>query len=215
MSGEIVLYLERRGRDSYDRPELLYQALLDYTHRTGRNISASVMETIRSGGLVHYIRKGPWGKPFLNSPFEDIYYSFSHSGNFEAVLVADHVVGLDIEDSARREARKTENLIKIAERFFTEEEFKWVRSGAKGKLLTSGRKPDIQRAFFEIWTAKESYVKYTGKGLTHGLHNFSVLEELDDVLIEQIHIDQAPELFCSCCIPLRSKADNVTIKYYD
>ena len=169
---------------------------------------------VTSGGLVHFIRKGPWGKPFFHSPFEDIYYSFSHSGRFEAVLMADIVVGLDIEDSARKEARKSDNLIKIAERFFTEEEYNWVRSGANGKLLTADRKPNIINAFFAVWTAKESYVKYTGKGLTHGLHNFSVLEEIDDVLIEQISIDQAPELFCSCCIPLRSKADNVRIKYY-
>ena len=50
----------------------------------------------------------------------------------------------------------------MAQRYFTEEEQAYVGGDA-------GR-------FYEIWTKKESYIKYTGEGLKRNLRSFSVLE---------------------------------------
>jgi 4'-phosphopantetheinyl transferase len=54
---------------------------------------------------------------------------------------------------------------KIAQRFFTREEAEHMRNS---------KESDQVIAFLKIWTAKESHIKYTGKGLSQNLSTFSV-----------------------------------------
>jgi len=53
----------------------------------------------------------------------------------------------------------------LAKRFYSEKEY--------NDLLTL---PEIEQKeyFFELWTLKESYIKYTGQGLYQGLNTFSI-----------------------------------------
>lgn len=96
------------------------------------------------------------GKPFLEgSPFR---FSLSHTGNIAACALATEEVGLDLE-AVRTEPRG------VAERFFTAEENAELDAAAPGER---------DRLFFTLWTAKESYLKLTGKGLAGGLRTFSV-----------------------------------------
>ena len=52
--------------------------------------------------------------------------------------------------------------------------------------------------FFEIWTAKEAYMKYTGRGFSEGFRSFSVFC-LPEVDIETGRFDGAPNIVFSVC----------------
>jgi 4'-phosphopantetheinyl transferase len=72
-------------------------------------------------------------------------------------------VGVDVE-RIRMDSGK-EN---IARRYFTPEEQEY--------LFSAGEAEKAER-FFEIWTAKESYLKYLGTGLRRSLNSFSVVPD--------------------------------------
>ena len=99
--------------------------------------------------------RGEKGKPYVANA-DNVFFNISHSGDYLAVAVADCQVGVDIEK------RKNAN-IGIAKRFFTEEEFDYISFD--------------NDKFFEIWTLKESYVKYLGCGISGGLNTFSVVRD--------------------------------------
>ena len=85
-------------------------------------------------------------------------FSVSHSGPYWACVVADRPVGLDIQ------MHKGGRLEDIAGRFFHEKEAAWLK--VQG----------IEH-FFDVWTAKESYVKWTGQGIDRYFNEVSVVEE--------------------------------------
>ena len=97
-----------------------------------------------------------FGKPLLKS--NSIHFNISHSGDWVVGVCAEFPVGIDIE--------KIENPpYEIMKQNFTEFEITQI-AGA----------PDSKKAekFFSIWTAKESYIKMIGTGLSSGLDSFSV-----------------------------------------
>jgi 4'-phosphopantetheinyl transferase len=67
-------------------------------------------------------------------------------------------VGIDVEELAPIE-------FKIANDFFSLKEFAYIK-----------QKPVVERnrAFYDIWTLKESYVKALGYGLSKALNSFTV-----------------------------------------
>lgn len=100
------------------------------------------------------------GKPYFPA-VPEICFSISHSGGYWACAFGFSPVGFDLQ---RHEQCRTEA---IARRFFHPEEIAWLE--ARGYC---------DEDFFSIWTAKESYLKYTGEGIVNGLHWFSVLASL-------------------------------------
>lgn len=105
------------------------------------------------------------GKPFLiTSP--DIQFSISHSGGMAMCALHDSPVGADIE---KRRAVGTG----VAERIMTDEELQ-VYSNA----------PDKQQLFFQIWTLKEAYVKYSGAGLGLSMRTFTAYPAGSDVVTD-------------------------------
>ena len=98
------------------------------------------------------------GKPyFINIP--GVHFSISHSGEMAMVAVSDREVGADIQEW--RELKSD-----IAGRFFHPEEKAHLE-----KLSAS----ESEKAFFELWCLKESYIKFTGKGLTQALDELNFL----------------------------------------
>lgn len=97
-----------------------------------------------------------YGKPSIkgNDRFN---YNISHSGNWVTCAVSSFDVGIDIEkvDSSVD--------IEIASKYFTDDEIQEIHR-AEDKLST----------FFHYWTAKESYLKFLGKGLTIPLDSFFI-----------------------------------------
>lgn len=57
--------------------------------------------------------------------------------------------------------------LKIARRFFTDNEYRYITKTGS----------DIDIRFFEIWTKKEAFIKYIGKGLSIPLNSFDVFDE--------------------------------------
>ena len=92
------------------------------------------------------------------SPF---HFSYSHSEN-QALLVYSETteLGVDIEPKARK---TQQDPMKIAERFFHENEIKTLKSFAENSELQT-------RHFLELWTQKEAYGKLTRLGLKDSIH---------------------------------------------
>ncbi len=95
------------------------------------------------------------GKPsFQSAP---VHFSVSHSGDIWACVIGEKPLGLDIQQHVPCDAKR------IAKRFFHPHEYEYLESNG-------------YREFFDIWVAKESYVKYTGCGIDDNFGKFCVVE---------------------------------------
>jgi 4'-phosphopantetheinyl transferase len=103
------------------------------------------------------------GKPALRTPAAPgFHFNLSHSGDYAAfAFTRVGAVGVDIE-SVRAGMPQMED---IARRYFAPGE-----SAALLALPTAER----DRAFFQLWTCKEAFVKARGTGLFSGLNRFEV-----------------------------------------
>lgn len=116
-----------------------------------------------------------FGKPYIKGA-RDFHYNISHTRNAIAVAISDTPIGIDIEKITNAE-------LKIVNRFFT----------AKEQIYINKNKKETNKLFYQIWTKKEAYIKFIGKGLAVQLDSFDVLEnkisrhistfELDDYII--------------------------------
>lgn len=95
------------------------------------------------------------GKPRYRE-LEAVHFSLSHSGKYWACAVSGHEIGLDLQ-----EERAVKNPDALAHRFFHLEEAEWLAAH--------------HTEFCRLWTYKESYVKYTGRGIAGGMNHVSVL----------------------------------------
>lgn len=107
------------------------------------------------------VERDEWGKPHIQDR-PDFHFNLSHSGSWVVIAYGESPVGVDVE-RIRMDAGK-EN---IARRHFTPEEQEYVFSAGE----------ENGERFFEIWTAKESYLKYLGTGLRRSLNSFSVVPD--------------------------------------
>jgi 4'-phosphopantetheinyl transferase len=100
-------------------------------------------------------QRGPQGKPYLPS---GPHFNLSHSEGYAVLALDEHgELGVDLEDSRRRV-----EFLALARRFFSAPEANQVQASA-----------DPRRLFFQIWTAKEAYIKALGSGLSHPLDQFT------------------------------------------
>lgn len=103
----------------------------------------------------------PLGKPRLRGE-PDFHFNLSHSGDWVVLAYASYPVGIDVERIQWNSGKE-----KLARHYFTTDEQDYV--------FGQGERGTAER-FFEIWTAKESYLKYLGTGLRKALNSFSVLQ---------------------------------------
>jgi 4'-phosphopantetheinyl transferase len=97
---------------------------------------------------------GAQGKPRLDSD-SPLRFNVSHSGKAGLIAVArDTEVGVDVE-----EIRPRKDLAGVARRVFTQAEREAI---------------DSEDAFYRHWTAKEAFVKATGRGIS-SLRSFEVV----------------------------------------
>ncbi|NOR51376.1 MAG: 4'-phosphopantetheinyl transferase superfamily protein, partial [Gammaproteobacteria bacterium] len=105
--------------------------------------------------LIQY-RLGDRGKPSLKAAGYDsraLKFNLSHTQDITLLAVtSDTEVGIDIEYMDRKTDREA-----IGQRFFTAPEQRVLFSLAKEKQ---------KRAFYQLWTRKEAYMKVLGSGLS-------------------------------------------------
>ncbi len=151
---------ETQTKDRSHHSEILIRkALWDYCARQNTEHAYDMP------AAAFVIEREAKGKPFFSGLHQaggagmpPIHFSVSHSGNRWACLIGAEPVGFDMEI-----CRDQIEYLKIARRFFAEEEYDLVCSGGLD-------------TFFDIWVRKEAYVKFTGSGLGEGLNRFSVAE---------------------------------------
>jgi phosphopantetheinyl transferase len=99
--------------------------------------------------------RGEFGAPNLKQ--EGLpYISVSHSGKYTVCALSDNRLGIDLQlgQLLRNETVQEycARLLRIAKRFFHPSDTRWIEQ-------------DLVNRFFTVWSAKESYVKYTQKGI--------------------------------------------------
>jgi 4'-phosphopantetheinyl transferase len=107
---------------------------------------------------------GESGKPFLENgggPFP-LSFNLSHSAHLAVVAVAAvSEIGVDVE-----QIRPLPDWEEIARSSFHPAEMEWVGAAAADRRT---------EAFFQVWTAKEAYIKASGQGLARPLDSFAVV----------------------------------------
>lgn len=111
-------------------------------------IAAEIGDVAKAASLIRSMKTTESGKPYI-SGFRE--FSISHSGNTWAVLFADKACGLDIQYI------KDCDTVKIAERWFSADEFEAVRQ--------AGEEED--KVFTGIWTRREAMVKAAGTSIVN------------------------------------------------
>ena len=102
---------------------------------------------------------GDHGKPYIEK--SNLVFNVSHSGNMAAYVVSyRRKIGVDVECVGRKVSHE-----QVARRFFAPEE-----------MVALQAKPEEERsrAFFDIWTLKEAYLKARGTGISIPLNSFAV-----------------------------------------
>lgn len=153
-----------------------------------------------TGKKPYVISYGTFGKPsFKNYPACN--FSLSHSGSYAVCVFTEDTapVGIDIQEY------RSLNRNKIRARFYTDLEKKQAESA---------------EMFFRIWSAKEAYMKYTGKGFSEGFDTFSVLPESAIVVCSDsdsrplAYLQEPlilPGYSCSLCTSLRVIPESVSV----
>ena len=165
------------------------EALIDYLTRIGKEVPESLLK-----GISPEMRKSEHGKPYFSgSELCEIFFSRSHTNETEVVCFAENEVGVDCEDLKWRSSQpgRIRQYEKIAKRHFTEDEQEYIAFG----------EPLDKERFFDVWTAKEAYTKYTGKGFSEGFQSFSVFNR-PDVRIITNRLEGAQHIVCSICTSL-------------
>ena len=157
---------------------------------TGANCAGVNYTGVNSGAApvdIWQIDRTHRGKPYF--PYQPkLHFSISHSGEYWACAMADQPIGLDLQEHVTRKDETPEIAAarygKMAQRFFHPKEAEYV-------------KQDSYRRFFEIWAARESYVKYTGQGIDDHFGEICVLPEegqkeyLSDGILRSWHASEA------------------------
>ena len=101
------------------------------------------------------------GKPLA----DNLFFNISHAGDYVVGVSSDREVGCDIE-------KIVDAPLEVADRFFYLKEAEYIKSAE-----------DKNRAFFTLWTLKESYMKMTGRGMNLPLDSFEVVPMTDGFML--------------------------------
>ena len=107
------------------------------------------LQTIGLREKTTVLRREPGGRPVLGE-HPQWHFSLSHSGDWAVCALANSLVGVDVEKY------RPIRVLTLARRYFLPAETAWLESLPE---------PERNRAFFRLWTAKESYLKAQGLGL--------------------------------------------------
>lgn len=120
------------------------------------------------------------GKPFFDKR-RDISFSISHSGCLAICALSNGStpsVGIDIQ----KHDMKLDSH-KIANRFFDKKDNEVLSKIASNAAYDEISSSSYENAFYDMWTAKEAYIKYTGLGLSQSLNSFSCIPTSESAIL--------------------------------
>ena len=126
----------------------------------------------------------PEGKPYFPA-FPDFHYSISHSGGLVVCAAWSQPVGIDLQ----RIPSDPEKALKIADRFFSVSEQETLRK------LQHEDPSAMLTLFARYWTARESYIKLTGRGLAEPFADY-----YPDLKESRIHTKSGGTFCLTACI---------------
>ena len=131
------------------------------------------------------LAQGKSGKPYAVN--FNIEFNISHCEEIVVCAINNTPVGIDIE-------RIRPISPEVAKKFFTIAEQKYILGKTPCAEDYDTEFNDVQlKRFFECWTAKEAYLKYTGEGLTD---NLSALEIDNTHITKIIENDYIISIYC-------------------
>ena len=137
----------------------VYYIKVKYAQRYSREFTTDVIsKELKINKELVNILTDKFGKPYINN-FGNFHFNTSHSSNILVCGISEQQIGVDVE-----KIKPIKN--KIVERFFTIQEKEYV-------YKTSS---DQNKRFIEVWTKKEAYIKWVGKGIEIQLNSFDVIE---------------------------------------
>lgn len=119
-----------------------------------------------------------YGKPYIEG-YNNLFFNISHSEDWVICAISDEEVGVDIEKIEKAP-------VEVAEHYFHSREYKLIRSKAS---------EEVDEYFYKMWTLKESYIKWIGKGLSKQLDSFSINEDINN----GFYIEENKELRLNQC----------------
>ena len=122
----------------------------------------------------------PRGKPQLASSLNQYSLQFNVSHSQDLALYGfnyQRIIGVDLEY-----IKDNIDCKQLAKRFFTTQELQLINSYPTSEQKT---------IFFQLWTAKEAYLKATGEGLAGSLDTIEFTLDNNSVKLMQIKQDQA------------------------
>ena len=149
------------------------------------------------------------GKPYLTDDCNplNLQFNLSHSENMAIVGISrDRRIGVDLE-----KMRSMENAEQLAQRFFCASEY---------YLLTQAIPEERDQLFFQLWTAKEAYLKATGEGIGGGLNQVKIalnplrFINLPNWYLQSFEFNPDDELNYWAAIAVETRGENVPIKYF-
>lgn len=157
------------------RDEEIHVWRLAYDHHQGRQPLLAVLGAylgIPAGSVV--LETLEHGRPVLaGADRERLSFNWSHSHDQALIAIARGVLpGIDLE-----RVRAHPRAVAIAQRYFSPDE-----TAALEALPVQQR----DRAFLELWTAKEAILKALGRGLAFGLHRLSIADVPEGLVLRHL-----------------------------
>ncbi|MCB6184475.1 4'-phosphopantetheinyl transferase superfamily protein [Leeia sp. TBRC 13508] len=118
------------------------------------------------------------GKPFIKD-CPTIQFNLSHTGNIGLIAISTShpSVGIDIEVISDKR-----NLLGIAKHFFSAKEYNFYHENQSPS------------SFYQIWTAKEAYVKCLGSGLSNQMQKISNIPTDKGVFLTTVEAEKKPAI---------------------
>jgi 4'-phosphopantetheinyl transferase len=141
------------------------------------------------------------GKPQLETDIS-LQFNISHSQDYALFgFTLNHLIGVDIEYR-----RSMPDALKIAQRFFSPREY---------KLLEEVAIEQQSKLFFQLWTAKEAYLKGTGSGLSGSLSSVEIcLDQCESPYLSTLKQDKIINWSLYSCTPATDYSAAIAINYW-
>lgn len=128
------------------------------------------------------IERTAYGKPFVSTEADALYFNVSHSENMLVICIADKNVGVDIEVPKKR---SLEYLKKVALHNYTK-----IEANA---IIRISNLTSLIKYFYGLWVCKEAAIKTLGLGLSFAMNKVDSLKVLD---FQGLSINVGDEIYC-------------------